>query len=71
MFFYIIREWGDRTPDSGSEDRCVTTTPTPHCFNISIQGRQESNSRRGALETPALPLSYGPFDVDPISLVLY
>jgi len=24
------------------------------------QGRQDLNSRRGALETPALPLSYGP-----------
>ena len=28
-------------------------------FNL-IQGWQESNSRRGALETPALPLSYSP-----------
>lgn len=26
--FGQTRRWGDRTPDSGSEDRCVTTTPT-------------------------------------------
>ena len=29
-------------------------------FNKKTQDRQELNPRRGALETPALPLSYGP-----------
>ena len=39
---------------------------------VLIQGWQESNSRRAALETTALPLSYSPifFFVQPISLIL-
>ena len=41
-------------------------------WSIVVQGWQESNSRRAALETTALPLSYSPifFFVQPISLIL-
>ena len=39
----------------------------PMCYHYTnpplLQGRQELNPRRGALETPALPLSYGPLKV--------
>ena len=37
--FGQTREGGDRTPDSGSEDRCVTTTPLPQAtilINVNL-----------------------------------
>ena len=56
--------------------RWVTIEPHPFFENIFekirvVQGWQESNSRRAALETTALPLSYSPMLViQPISLIL-
>ena len=57
--------------------RWVTIEPHPFFENIFekirvVQGWQESNSRRAALETTALPLSYSPtfIIVQSISLIL-
>lgn len=41
---------------------CIEKFILVFVLSLFIQGRQDLNSRRGALETPALPLSYGPIN---------